>query len=141
MAQTLEIRTKKDTVQLVLDGHEIHDVLSYQLEESPNQLPVLTVRVAITGGVAAFQSTPPTREATVERDLRPVAGGHKISIPAPREGATVERDGHKDPPRADRHDTQGLLKEYMAHMREVMHHQECAYFVLLDLLDELIHDR
>lgn len=53
MAQTLEIRTKKDTVQLVLDGHEIHDVLSYQLEESPDQLPVLTVRVAITGDVAA----------------------------------------------------------------------------------------
>ena len=52
VAQTLEIRTKKDTVQLVLDGHEIHDVLSYQLEESPDQLPVLTVRVAITGGVA-----------------------------------------------------------------------------------------
>ena len=117
MAQTLEIRTKKDTVQLVLDGHEIHDVLSYQLEESPNQLPVLTVRVAITGGVAAFQSTPPTREAT------------------------VERDGHKDPPRADRHDTQGLLKEYMAHMHEAMHHQECAYFVLLEILDELIRDR
>ena len=53
MAQALEIRTKKDTVQLVLDGCEIHDVLSYQLEESPDQLPVLTVRVAITGGVAA----------------------------------------------------------------------------------------
>ena len=53
VAQTLEIRTKKDTVHLVLDGCEIHDVLSYQLEESPDQLPVLTVRVAITGGVAA----------------------------------------------------------------------------------------
>lgn len=53
VAQTLEIRTKKDTVQLVLDGNEIHDVLSYQLEERPDQLPVLTVRVAITGGVAA----------------------------------------------------------------------------------------
>lgn len=34
VAQTLEIRTKKDTVQLVLDGHEIHDVVSYQLEEA-----------------------------------------------------------------------------------------------------------
>ena len=53
VAQTLEIRTKKDTVQLVLDGCEIHDVLSYQLEESPDQLPALTVRVAITGGGAA----------------------------------------------------------------------------------------
>lgn len=52
MAQTLEIQKKKDTATLVLDGHEIHDVLSYQLEESPDQLPVLTVRVAITGDVA-----------------------------------------------------------------------------------------
>lgn len=62
-------------------------------------------------------------KAAQERDLRSVAGGHK------------------DPPRADRHDMQGLLREYMAHMHEVMHHQECAYFVLLNLLDELIHDR
>lgn len=62
-------------------------------------------------------------KAAQERDLRPCARGHK------------------DPPRADKHDTQGLLREYMAHMREVMHHQDCAYFVLLNLLDELIHDR
>lgn len=52
LAQTLEIQKKKDTATLVLDGHEIHDVLSYQLEESHDQLPVLTVRVAITGDVA-----------------------------------------------------------------------------------------
>lgn len=62
-------------------------------------------------------------KAAQERDLRPCAGSHK------------------DPPRADKHDTQGLLREYMAHMHEAMHHQECAYFVLLNLLDELIHDR
>ena len=61
-------------------------------------------------------------QATTERDRRPV----------------VER--HKDPPRADRHDMQGLLKEYMAHMQEARHHQECAYFVLLDILCGLIGD-
>lgn len=62
-------------------------------------------------------------QAAQEHDLRQVTGGHK------------------DPPRADKHDTQGLLREYMAHMHEVLHHQECAYFVLLNLLDELIHDK
>ena len=61
-------------------------------------------------------------QAAQERDLRPVAGDHK------------------DPPRADKHDTQGLLREYMAHMREVHHHQECAYFVLLDILHELMNE-
>lgn len=52
MAKTLEIQTEKDTAKLILDGNEIHDVLSYRLEEGTEQLPTLTVQVAITGGVA-----------------------------------------------------------------------------------------
>lgn len=74
MAQTLEIRTKKDTVQLVLDGHEIHDVVSYQLEESPDQLPVL------------FQFPPPERGRT-----RPLTGAIPWRSPAGR----VVRAAHK----------------------------------------------
>mgnify|MGYP006956372619 CR=1 FL=1 len=62
-------------------------------------------------------------QATTERDLRPVTGRHK------------------DPPRADKRDMQGLLKEYMAHMREARHHQECAYFIMLDILCGLIGDK
>ena len=45
---------------------------------------------------------------------------------------------HKDPPRADKHDTDGLMQEYAAHIREERHHRECAHWVLMDILRNLI---
>lgn len=54
--------------------------------------------------------------------------------------ATVERDPepgidrHKDPPQADSADTKGLVKEWMAHMRELNHHYMAAYFTMVQIL-------
>ncbi|MCI5499223.1 MAG: hypothetical protein MR419_06840 [Clostridiales bacterium] len=50
MARSVRIETNKNTVKIVVDGNEIHDVLEYQLEESA-QGTFLTLHVAITESV------------------------------------------------------------------------------------------
>lgn len=50
MARSVRIETNKNTVKIVVDGNEIHDVLEYQLEESA-QGAFLTLHVAITESV------------------------------------------------------------------------------------------
>lgn len=53
MAESLKIETKQNTVKIIVDGNEIHDVLSYFLEES-NEERTLVLRVAIRGSVEAL---------------------------------------------------------------------------------------
>lgn len=50
MAETLEIRTEKNAAEILLDGHPISDVLSYDLREDTKGA-VLTICVEITGNV------------------------------------------------------------------------------------------
>jgi len=50
LAQTLSILCKKNTVQIIVDGNEMHDVLYYNLEEG-SSIAVLTLKVAVTGEI------------------------------------------------------------------------------------------
>lgn len=51
--ETLLIESKKNTLQIVVDGNEMKDVLRYELAERANELPTLTLEMAITGKIEA----------------------------------------------------------------------------------------
>lgn len=47
MAKTLEIKKRKHAVHLIVDGNEIQGVCGYELSESVDSVPILTVKIMI----------------------------------------------------------------------------------------------
>ena len=55
MAQSINIsRTKENTVKIVIDGNEIHDVISCELQENAD-LPILTIKLSVVKNVQVQQ--------------------------------------------------------------------------------------
>lgn len=50
LATSVYIHTKDNAAEIVVDGNEINDVISYTLEESPNG-STLKLEIAITGEI------------------------------------------------------------------------------------------
>lgn len=53
MAKSVKIYTKENTAKIIVDGNEIHDVVSYELSENRDGA-FLTLKVAITDTVEAL---------------------------------------------------------------------------------------
>lgn len=53
MSKAVQIYSKDDAVKIILDGNEIHDVISYALSENQYEVPILTLKIAIMGEVEA----------------------------------------------------------------------------------------
>ena len=47
MAKSLKINRTPGTMQLLLDGVEIHDIKSYTLKEEGGKVPILTLEIFI----------------------------------------------------------------------------------------------
>lgn len=47
MAKTLEIKKRKHAFHLIVDGNEIQGVCGYELSESIDSVPILTVKIMI----------------------------------------------------------------------------------------------
>lgn len=54
MARSIEISTKENIVKIIIDGNEIHDVVSYKLSEDKDGA-FLTLTVALTNAVEVLR--------------------------------------------------------------------------------------
>lgn len=52
MAKTIQIITKENVAKIVVDGNEIHDVISYTLQEN-SKCASLILEIAIIGEIEA----------------------------------------------------------------------------------------
>lgn len=52
MSKAVQIDSKDNAVKIILDGNEIHDVISYALSENPHEVPTLTLKIAIMGEIS-----------------------------------------------------------------------------------------
>lgn len=52
MAKKVSIKAKENAVEIIVDGNEINDVISYRLEEVPDAV-TLTLKIAVIGTIEA----------------------------------------------------------------------------------------
>lgn len=47
MAKSVQIFNDKGVTKIIVDGHEIHDVVKYKISEKAGELPVLTLKLLV----------------------------------------------------------------------------------------------